>query len=79
MDESQRYIRVILNYSSSHLVMCVTDRLFIQSSPVVRLVPLADFQEIASDRAPPLVQRSRPQQHQGAVPHLPELHIIGTT
>lgn len=59
--------------------MCVRDWLFIQSSPVVWLVALADFQQIASDGAPSFIQRSRPQQHQGAVSHLPELQVIGTT
>lgn len=59
--------------------MGVRDWLFIQSSPVVWLVTLADFQQIAGDRAPSFIQRSRPQQHQGAVSHLPELQVMGTT
>ncbi len=59
--------------------MCVRDGLFIQHAPVVWLVSLADFQQIASDGAPSLIQRSCPQQHQRAVSHLPELQVKGTT
>lgn len=63
----------------THLVMCVRDWLLIQSSPVVWLVAFADFQEITSDRAASFIQWSRPEQHEGAFPHLPELKVIRTT
>lgn len=66
-------------YASAHLVMRVNDWLFIQSSPILWLVALAHFQQIASDGAPSLIQRSRPPQDQRAVPHLPELQVIWAT
>lgn len=59
--------------------MCFWDWLFIQCSPAVWLITLADLQQIASDRTPTLVQRSRPYEHQGVVSYLPELQIIRAT
>lgn len=63
----------------AHLVMCVTDWLLIPSSPVLWLVALTDFQQITGDRAPSFIQRRCPQQHQGVIPYLPDLQVIGTT
>lgn len=63
----------------THLEVCVRDWLFIHQAPFVRLVTLADFQHIAGDGALSFIQRSHPQQHQGAVSHLPELQVIGAT
>lgn len=68
-----------LRRSSAHLVMSVGDRLLKHGDPVLRLVALTHFQHVASDGTPPLIQRRLPQQHQGAVPHLPELQVVGTT
>lgn len=59
--------------------MSVGDRLFLHSDPVLWLVTLTHFQHVADDGAPPLVQRRRPQQHQGVVSHFPELQVKGTT
>lgn len=66
-------------YSITHLVMCVTDWLFSQSHPVVWLFSLADFQQVANDRALSFIQRRCPQQHQGVVSHLPDLQVVWTT
>lgn len=47
--------------------------------PILWLITQTHFQHIAGDGAPPLVQRRRPQEHQGAVSHFPELQVEGTT
>lgn len=73
------YDTVKLSSLPTHFVTCVRNVLVVHRPPLLRLIILTHFQDVPTDGALALVQRSLPQQHQGVVSHLLDLQVKRAT